>query len=99
MYKIKVTYSEKLMLNGKVEDKNEGSNEYYSKEYPKDLEDVVIGTLNNLGVDGVLSFDIIDETNTAILEVECIEHIEGKVVVVSIRQEDIEITEIPKKRV
>ena len=37
MYKIKVTYSEELVLNGKVEDKNEGSNDYYSKEYPKDL--------------------------------------------------------------
>ena len=97
MYKIKVTYSEELMLNGMVEDKHEGSNEYYSKEYPKDLENVVIETLNNLGVKGVLSFDIVD--NTAILEVECIEHIEGKVVVVYIHQEDIEITEIPKKRV
>ena len=81
MYKIKVTYSEELMLNGKVEDKHSGiTNEYYSKEYPQDLEDVVVGTLNNIGAERVLSF-------------------EGKVAVMYIRQEDIEITEVPKKRV
>jgi len=98
MYKIKVTYSEELMLDGKVEDKHEGiTNEYYSKEYPQDLEDVVVGTLNNIGADGVLSFDIVD--NTAILEIKCIEPFEGKVAVMYIHQEDIEITEIPKKRV
>ena len=98
MYKIKVTYSEELMLNGKVEDKHSGiTNEYYSKEYPQDLEDVVIGTLNNIGAERVLSFDI--KNNTAILEVECIEPFEGKVAVMYIRQKDIEIIKVPKKRV